>query len=336
MGYQYIKIVDLDTATADQLNAAIDQNSRTYSLMSQEIANIKRVNEAAKAKSQQQPVILVEEEITQPTEKDDFDQDFEEEVEFYSAEVKKLTKEQLSTDLVKALPSRKHYEYERILRRIQAELLKECKDIREFIALESPTDMQEVQEFLDDLTLQTDKIQAIGTELTRKEEAVTAEETIDNTLVFVPTSGGNIRILDDIDAIDIAQYRRFEQLLNSIKDGTFKNVKKFHGDLAGLAEVRDLSNGARVTFMRLNDNTYAVISAFIKKTMNSNGYQKMVANQYQSYRMVEDQLKTNITNPEFIELNKGYEQELFRKLNPTALSKPAVLKKVGEKDAKLS
>ena len=88
--------------------------------------------------------------------------------------------------------------------------------------------------------------------------------------------------------------------------------------------------------MRLNDNTYAVISAFIKKTMNSNGYQKMVANQYQSYRMVEDQLKTNITNPEFIELNKGYEQELFRKLNPTALSKPAVLKKVGEKDAKLS
>lgn len=330
MGYQYIKIINPAEATADQLKAAIEQNSRTYSLMSREIENIKRVNEAAKAKSQQQPVILAEEEVMPPTEKDDFDKDFEEEVEFYSTEVKKLTKEQLETDLAKVLPSRKHYEYERILRRIQTELLKECKDIRDFIGVEKPTNMQEYQEFLEELDLQTEKIKAISAELSRQEESIVTEEPIENTLIFVPTSGGNIRILDDIDGIDIEHYRKFEQLINSIKDGTFRNVKKLHGELAGLTEVREHSNGARVTFMRLDNSTYAVISAFIKKTMNSNGYQKMVANHYQSYQAVEEQLKANIKNADFIELHKCYEQELFRKLNPSAFNKPTILRKVGE------
>lgn len=176
------------------------------------------------------------------------------------------------------------------------------------------------------------KVQAIGAELVKETELSAEEEKTENTLIFVPTSGGNIRILDDIDSIDPIQYRRFEQLIRSIKDGTFKNVKKFNdnNNITGLTEVRDLSNGGRVTFMRIDNNTYAVISAFIKKTTNSNGYQRMIANQCQSYRAVEDQIKANLTNPEFLELQSSYEQELFRKLNPTAINKPAVMKKVGE------
>lgn len=332
MEYQFAKLTNPNTATEHQLTAAIEHNSRTYYMMSREVDNIRKVTAAAKAKGKNQPVVILEENQPKIQEAEQLDQDFEEEVEYYISEVKGLTAEQLETELATVLPSRKHYEYERILRRLQIELLKECKDIKDFFGQEKTARTPEFQEFIDELNLNMAKVKAIGAELVKKTELSEEEEKKENTLIFVPTSGGNIRILDDIDSIDPIQYRRFEQLFRSIKDGTFKNVKKFNdnNNVTGLTEVRDLSNGGRVTFMRLDDSTYAIISAFIKKTTNSNGYQRMLANQCQSYRAVEDQIRANLTNPEFLELQSGYEQELFRKLNPTAINKPTVMKKVGE------
>lgn len=321
-------ILDLDKATEEQIKAAIECNYRTFRLMSSKIETLKKANEQAMKKAQQKKEDSFQQQSS-PTEEvvDDVDAEFEEEVAFFVSDVKKLPEDAIEDNIESVLPSRKHYEYERLLKRIIAELFKDYNEIEEYMLTES-MEKEEQDELLHDQAICLRKIKAISKQLTLTEEQITQTSVIENELIFVPTSGGNIRVLDELDHIPSNYYRKFESLFSSIKDGTFKGVKKMQGALEGLAEVRDIPSGSRITFMRLNKNTYAIISAFVKKTDNNSGYQKMVENHYQSYLQQEGALKANMDNPEFLELHKQYEQELFRKLNPLATSKSPLSKKV--------
>lgn len=320
-------ILDLDTATEEQLKAAVECNYRTFRLMSSKIETLKKANEQALKKAQQKKEETFHQQ--EPIEEvvDDIDAEFEEEVAFFVSDVKKLPEEAIEENIESVLPSRKHYEYERLLKRIIAELFKDYNEIEEYMLTES-MEPEEQEELLHDQTIFLRKIKAISKQLTLTIEEITQTPVIENELIFVPTSGGNIRIFDELDHIPSNYYKKFESLFASIKDGTFKGVKKMQGSLEGLAEVRDIPSGSRVTFMRLDKNRYAVISAFVKKSDNNSGYQKMVENHYQSYRQQEPALKTNLDNPEFLELHKQYELELFRKLSPLTTGKSPLSKKV--------
>ena len=320
-------ILDLDTATEEQLKAAIECNYRTFRLMSSKIETLKKANEQALKKAQQKKEETFHQEAPVEEVVDDIDAEFEEEVAFFVSDVKKLPEEAIEENIESVLPSRKHYEYERLLKRIIAELFKDYNEIEEYMLTET-MDPEEQEELLHDQAIFLRKIKAISKQLTLTKEEITQTPVIENELVFVPTSGGNIRIFDELDHIPSNYYKKFESLFASIKDGTFKGVKKMQGSLEGLAEVRDIPSGSRVTFMRLDKNRYAVISAFVKKSDNNSGYQKMVENHYQSYRQQETALKANLDNPEFLELHKQYELELFRKLSPLATSKSPLSKKV--------
>lgn len=320
-------ILDLDTATEEQLKAAIECNYRTFRLMSSKIETLKKANEQALKKAQQKKEETFHQEAPVEEVVDDIDDEFEEEVAFFVSDVKKLPEEAIEENIESVLPSRKHYEYERLLKRIIAELFKDYNEIEEYMLTES-MDPEEQEELLHDQAIFLRKIKAISKQLTLTKEEITQTPVIENELIFVPTSGGNIRIFDELDHIPSNYYKKFESLFASIKDGTFKGVKKMQGSLEGLAEVRDIPSGSRVTFMRLDKNRYAVISAFVKKSDNNSGYQKMVENHYQSYRQQETALKANLDNPEFLELHKQYELELFRKLSPLATSKSPLSKKV--------
>lgn len=320
-------ILDLDTATEEQLKAAVECNYRTFRLMSSKIETLKKANEQALKKAQQKKEETFHQEAPVEEVVDDIDDEFEEEVAFFVSDVKKLPEEAIEENIESVLPSRKHYEYERLLKRIIAELFKDYNEIEEYMLTES-MEPEEQEELLHDQAIFLRKIKAISKQLTLTIEEITQTPVIENELIFVPTSGGNIRIFDELDHIPSNYYKKFESLFASIKDGTFKGVKKMQGSLEGLAEVRDIPSGSRVTFMRLDKNRYAVISAFVKKSDNNSGYQKMVENHYQSYRQQEPALKTNLDNPEFLELHKQYELELFRKLSPLTTGKSPLSKKV--------
>lgn len=324
---EYIRLIDLDRNTEEEINAAIECNARTYRLMSSKVDNLRKLQQTAKEKAK--PYILeeeIEEQEVKPV--SSIDLEFEEEVDYYYSQVKELSTERLDEELEEALPNRKNYDYERIAKRIQAELLKNIKELREFIATENLSD-EDLDEFTTEINSELAKITAISKELSKtdEEEQIIEEEQIPNTLIFVPTSGGNIRVQDEIEHIDQAYYKRFETLLSSIKDGTFKGVKKMRGELAGLTEVKDRPSGARITFMRLDKKTYAVISAFVKKSDNNKGYQKMVSNHYQTYLQAESSLKKAIKDPEFISMHQDIEQQIFQTLNPSYGQTPVVLQK---------
>lgn len=261
MNLEY-KSLDINQASEDEITTIIKENNRTYKLM---LAEIKSLKEAAQknTKSQHQSTISITTEKLFPPEELK-DTDFENEVDYYYALIKELGEENLEEKLIEILPSRKNYHYEKILFRIRAEIMRNIKGIKDLFN-EEGISLEETPAFKDEVTLELKKLDIIIKEQQTKETL--SEEYIDknNNLILAPTTGGNIRILDEIEKIDTEYYERFYKLLNSIKDGTFKNVRRFlnYDDLAGLCEVKDFK--VRVLFKRLDKNSYAIISAFVKK-----------------------------------------------------------------------
>ena len=85
------------------------------------------------------------------------------------------------------------------------------------------------EETTEEIISEEEKIGIIKNHLTKndeKEETITSKPH-QNNLIFVPTTGGNIRVLDELDKISPEYYARFFELFQSIKDGTFKNEQRF-------------------------------------------------------------------------------------------------------------
>ena len=106
----------------------------------------------------------------------------------------------------------------------------------------------------------------------------------------------------------------FKELVDSIVDGTFKNVKGFNNNntLNGVSEVK--GPGVRIVFKRLSKNKYALITAFIKRSNNDMGYQDSLRSKVADFRLIHDDLKANLDNQEFIDENNKYVLELYRLL----------------------
>lgn len=317
-------VLDLDTATEDQIKAAIDCNNRTSRLMSSEIEKLKRVAETAK--KGKKPVVLQPEPKEEKKETSVVDEDFENEVEYYLAQVKDLKLSNIEDEFEMSIPSRMHYQYERILNRLKLESIRLIKEIKELL-VEEGLSLEDMNAFKEELDLELKKIELINKALEPVKENEESKTPQKNKLIFVPTAGGDIRILDEIDSIPYEYYDRFLGLFQSIKDGTFKNAQRFTGnnELNGLCEVKDFK--VRVIFVRLSKDSYAVISAFVKKSDNDKAYRAAVVKKYSDFQQVESSLRQNVHNEEFLALHETYEKELFDKLSPS--TKTPVLKKKG-------
>ena len=323
---EYI-VLDIDEATEEQLIATIDCNNRTSRLMRSEIAKLKQIAETAK-KKKKLPIPEFTIETTQEKSKQ-VDEDFENEVEYYLTLLKELTIENIEDEIETALPSVKHYQYERIINRLKLESLRTIKEITDLLAEEGLT-IDDISSFQEEFNLERKKLELLTKRLLPKEQEKEEQTKKENKLIFVPNQGGTIRILDELDSIPYEYHERFLGLFQSIKDGTFKNVQRFTGnnELNGLCEVKDFK--VRVLFVRLSKDAYAVISAFIKKSDNDKAYRGSVSKKYNDFQLVEDSLIRNLDNEEFLQLHRDYEQEVFRKLSPSPEKTPIVKKKVGD------
>ena len=97
-------VLDLNTATEDQIKAAIDCNNRTSRLMNSEIDKLRRVAESAKKSKK---TFLLQEETKEPEqEKEEIDQDFENEVGYYLAQVQELKLSNIEDEFEMAIPSK--------------------------------------------------------------------------------------------------------------------------------------------------------------------------------------------------------------------------------------
>lgn len=330
---EYI-IIDPKTATEEELYQATKENCRTAKMMREEIEKLKTIaseeDKRRENKINKGTRIKQKEELSKEV-STNIDQEFEDEVNYYFSSLNKLTSSNLSIEFESVLPSIKNYRYQDILYRLKAGIIRNIKEIKDCISEEGLTE-ENAQAFKDDLELEREKIRLLDEVINGKDkEELSEKNETSNIIIFSLTSGGNIRVLEEIEGITPEYYEQFYILLQSIKDGTFKNIRKFNNnkDITGLSEVR--LNQARIIFDHLDKDSYAVITAFVKKTNNDRYYQTAIRQKACDYYAQKEMIIKNLSNPEFLEHHALYEQELFNKITPSHIqTKPVVKQKGGE------
>ncbi len=309
-----ITTIEEKNSKEEELYEVIKKNIQVAAMMKSEIErlNIEKVNQDSLKK---QPDISTNPKTDYDHSSQTVNQDFEDEVNYYLEEIKKISYSQDMEEQIKEiLPTQKNYHYQKIDLRIQAELLKIIKEINELImAEEDSMTIEDLQEFKEEIKENQAKIKIIS-----KLQKITniQEQTVErNHLIFVPTENGNIRLLEELKKIDSTYYEGFKGLLESIKDGSFKNVKRFervNRKMSGVSEVKDFK--IRVVFDRIGPHDYAIISAFVKKSDMDKSYAETLQEKIYYYRRQANKLKQQLNDDEFRAMNQRTEEEIYRRL----------------------
>lgn len=312
-------IIDINDLTEKEIIKVMDKNHKSSVLQKEEIKKLEKINKQEKTQIIT-PVLsktLEQKDINLKCEMQNNDNEFEDEVSYYLTEIDNIKEDEINQKLKKALPTKKNYNYTKILLRLKAEMLKNIKEIKELCEEEKETttakDLEEMKEYI---MSYKEKINIIDNALIEKEEIIEDTETIENNIFYASTSSGNIRVLEEIDKIPIEYYERFLGLLNSIKEGTFKNVKRFttiNNSTYGLCEVRDFKT--RVIFDRIGENDYVVVTMFIKKCDNDKGYIEPLKRKIAEYKLYSDDIKEKLNDEEFIFTQKNIDEEIINKLS---------------------
>lgn len=320
-----IIILDLDSVTSEELVSAIENNNRTVSMLQKNIESLQ--TKTSKVLNKQDvkeiPVSEEKEELIEIEE----DTSFADEVDYYFSMVNSLNKSEDLLDLLEtSIPSKKNLNYSNLMLGIKLQLLKEIKEFEELLGTRENFTKIELEEFLDIINLNKEKIDLL-TMIENTEDLDSEMDETKNNFVFVPTSGGNIRVLDEISNIPIEFLNGFKGLFDSIQDGTFKNVKRFNSNNSrnsGASQVKDYK--IRVVFDRIGKHDYALITAFLKKSDKDKAYLEALNLKVKNYLDQKANIKTNLSNPEFRKMQEEYTEELYRVLSQEELKAPTYKK----------
>lgn len=302
-----IRILD-PNSSLDEMIEVIEDNIRTTTLTREEISKLKLQSKRTKRQD-----IVIQPKKKEITEKEPYcDIDFEEEMEYYLTDYKSLREDNLEEDLLSILPSKKTYRYKDIILRLIAESLKEIKEVNELISRDNFNN-EELADLRSVILLEKKKISILKEHLKHKDEVETEEE-INNEIILVPSLTGNVKLIEDLEHIHPSNYEAFLELVESIKNGTFKGVKRFTNNVrfAGISEVRGFQ--VRIAFARIGKNKYALITAFTKKCDNDKGYRDSLTQKLSDYRLQEEKLKALADNEEFLRENELNVERLYNLL----------------------
>ena len=308
-----INFNNMEDMSVEEVISFLDLKRKQADTKREEIKKLRSAIESTKLNITESIEKVDKEEVIKYT---DDDNDFEKEVEYYLSEFLNL-KEYTKDSIEDILPSRNNYNYEKIILRIMAEVTHDIKDIKEIIITDSSSmERSELKEYKNELLETVEKRELLKEILFTKIDE--EEEVIDksNKLIFVPIKNSDkVRIFDELKDIPQEEYEGFIELFESIKNGSFKNIRRFVNNeaLNGALEVKGYQ--VRILFQRLSKDCYAIISAFIKKTQNDSGYRNAIKNKYAEYKNIEKNLKESIKDTEFIKKNKEIEDEVFRILS---------------------
>lgn len=231
------------------------------------------------------------------TEIDDEDEDEEEEFKYYYDNIKEAlndcnTKEEMEKAIYDNLPVINNKNYCNIIRRIILELVNERN---EYEALKDGEDERVIADLEKEQKLFDYLISLVRNHRNYEKTTYGSVDNVDNNIVFLTTTSGNIYAEGDLASIDPEYYAGFKLLLESIKDGSFRNIKRFshaHNSLKGILEVKDFK--IRVVFDRLKANTFIILDIFTKKSDCDMGYIEQVIRRVDYYKRIKDDLKDRV------------------------------------------
>lgn len=221
-------------------------------------------------------------------------------------------------EMEKVLPKRHNPDFQVIMNLLILKYIREIGEIENFLVLEKNNltkkdyddflkENFEKRKMIEYLKKYRDKV------VFSKEETEMEEKT--NKIIFLESLSGNCCALSDMKKIDISYYDSFLELLLSIKNNTFKNIKYFSGceKLSGLLEVKN--PGTRIVFQRLKGGIYVILAIFIKKVDNDLYYRENLQNRMVLYNNSEDWLLEKIADEKYLSEQAEIEKSLIRKLS---------------------
>ena len=253
--------------------------------------------------------------------------DENEEYDYYLSNIKSILKKpkdrlQNQQQIIESLPSIENKKYGNIVKRIILDLKREILEIKTFIESCDKED-ELIQYFQQDITNIEEMITIIKTlQNLDSEILIEKAKSVKNKLVFFETHGGSIYVENDLNSINIEYYNLFEELLRSIENGTFKNIKRLKSNTItnGTLELKN-HEGVRMLFSKLNNDTYVIICCFIKKVDTSNGYLKFIFNRISRFKEKEEEIIKNIEDKEYLEKQQEITESLFKGLTNKKITK---------------
>lgn len=318
MEYKFIDVSMEQSVT--QIEKNTQENIKTIKLLSDEVKRLKSASVLKEETNNNVPDI-----ITESDEEEELDEDYSllEEIKYYYSKIIN-EKDKLSnlTDnkiLKELLPSTKNSNYQNIIYGINTLILKEINEILGFINLDGlELTKEELQEFKDEILFKQKLIQHINSNNIDKQDEESVVEVLNN-IVFLETSSGNIYAKEDLNPniIPSEYYAGFYELIKSIEEGTFKNVKKLTSNnnrTAGISEVKSFKR--RVIFDRIDYNIYVILGIFTKKSDKDKGYIDALKRRISIYRNNKESIVERIKDANYISEQKEILDEIYEITKP--------------------
>lgn len=170
---------------------------------------------------------------------------------------------------------------------------------------------EEKKEFKQNIINILELIQWLRNYQLQKDNSETTKETATpNNLIFLTSPSGRIFPYDQLEKEPIESYDNFKEGFLSIQNGTFKGFKYLHKKLF---EVR--VNDIRIIFVRINKNTYLIVSCFNKDFYTNNKYTEDLNRFSNHMQQIKEKYIALANNPYFLQEQKQITENIFALLN---------------------
>lgn len=310
---EYLDDLNLDFEEKNKiLSEVFLYNNKMYSLLVEENKKLEKIVARINVTNERKEIPVVEdeyEEIGKTIEPLIFD------VSSYVTRIKKCE----NLEDIKNIVSNKNS----INTAIIVKLFEEIFDIKKMLYQDRNNIDDDTKKYFDNeiekLKIKVEYIKQIIAK-SQKKNIETKDEN-ENQMLFLKTNYGNVCLYSDLKDIPVDYYDIFYMLLESIRLGTFKNLKVLAGDgpLAGVSEVK--YDEARVVFSSINRNNYVILAMFLKKVNTDAGYRAYLINRKDLYESSKDIILESIDNLDYLEENKQIRDKIYSVLRKDKVKK---------------
>ena len=220
------------------------------------------------------------------------------------------------SEIESLLPKRNVENFSELINYILLSLLQEETEFRQML-YESSKILEEDFEILEYINGIKRKFEIVKNYRDFNPKTSEVTEITKNSLIFLTTKYGNVCALSDIKNINFEYYEGLLKLLESIIDGTFKNVKSFNIQRTGtlISEVKGFQQ--RICFTKLENDVYAILNIFVKKSDNDLSYRNNLIVRDSLYRSKLEGIRSQLNSlnrQSFLDDNNLITEEIIRVL----------------------
>ncbi len=292
-----------------ELIKALKSNVRTANSVRKEISKLKNAilsDSEALEENKEQCIIC-----------DDSDEDDDDlEYEYYYEPIKAISMDE-SSETVKeiieeSLPSKNNSNYFNIVNRIKAEIFKEILVYSSM--LDETSDLEFIEEVKSCISFEQLKLSLVKT--CENSKKIESANEIKNNIVFFNRNSDRTYAMDDIKSISSEYYESFLELLESIEDGSFKNIRRLtttNNKLNSISEVKGFKT--RIIFDKVGKNTFIILQLAVKKSDFDKEYRESLTNRVSIYRCYKPSIVENAKDNKYLEENSSILKEVKEKLS---------------------